>query len=219
MQSRQAFHDWLYKGTEITIRSLFAKVTLRLIEEQMMYVEPSSSKGKQRILELRWLADAMNTRLSIDAYLKRNEGGETMADRITSVRNTLKDKLLIKDINLCSNDDEFYFLAGQLAYYLKSQSEAQNKTGDLLGPFLAAKRSEQLKKRLDEAYIQHMHKVLLYNFKFNRAFASIFGYQPEQEVEGEAREMFIAGLFADNWFYEKDKTNSIEGMDENGEEN
>ncbi|MBA9083572.1 CRISPR-associated protein Csh1 [Fontibacillus solani] len=219
MQSRQAFHDWLYKGTEITIRPLFAKVTLRLIEEQMMYVEPASSKGKQRTLELRWLADAMNIRLSMEAYLRRNEGGKTMADRITSVRNSLKEKLLIKDINICSNDDEFYFLAGQVAYYLKSQSEAQNKTGDLLGPFLIAKRSEQLKKRLEEAYIQHKHKVIMYNFKFNRAFASIFGYQPEQEVEGEAREMFIAGLFADNWFYEKDGTNSNEGMNENGEEN
>lgn len=204
IQSRQAFHDWLYKGTEITIRPLFALVTLRLIEEQLLYVEPATS-GKQRTLEMRWIADAFNVRLSIDAYLRRNEGGETMADRISSVRSSLKEKLLVKDINICSTDDEFYFLAGQLAYYLKSQSEAQNKTGDLLGPFLVAKRSEQLKKRLEEAFTQHRHKMLLYNFKFNRAFSSVFGYKPDQEPEGEAREMFLAGLFADNWFYEKDK--------------
>ncbi|MCM3337625.1 hypothetical protein M3650_02945 [Paenibacillus sp. MER TA 81-3] len=224
MQSRQAFHDWLFKGTELTIRPLFARTTVRLIEEQMLHVEPAGqNKGNQ--LDLRWLADAMNVRLSLISYLERNEGGRTMSDRITGVMDSLKDNLAVGCENICKDDMEFYFLAGQLAYYLKSQSETQQKKGDLLEPFLMARRSDQLKKRLEEAYILHKHKIRLHHEKFNRAFSSVFGYKPEAGLEGDAREMFMAGLFAENWFYEKgekssmDKVKSIdEGADLNGEE-
>ncbi|MEF2966297.1 hypothetical protein V3851_10685 [Paenibacillus sp. M1] len=219
MQSRQAFHDWIYKGTEMTIRPIFDRTTLRLIEEQLLYVEPGGLKnGRLNLLDLRWLADAFNVRLSMDRYLKRNEGGPTMGDRISAVKASLKDKLALNDINVCGNDDEFYFLAGQIAYFLKSLSETYNKTGDLLGPFLSVKRSDQLKRRLEDAYALHKHKIRLNHFKFNRAFSSVFGYKPEAEPEGDVREFFIAGLLADNWFYEKSEKASNqanEGEDSN----
>ncbi|WP_289355926.1 hypothetical protein [Paenibacillus sp. S-12] len=211
IQSRQAFHDWLYKGTEITIRPLFARTTLRLIQEQLMYVEPVGQNNGYS-LDLRWLADAMNFRLSLISYLERNEGGMTVSDRIAEVMKSLKTKLEAGNSGcICSNDNEYYFLVGQLAYYLKSQSETQQKTGELLGPFLMAKRSEQMKVRLQEAYILHKHKIGLQHVKFNRAFSSVFGYVPDADMDEDGMEMFMAGLFADNWFFEKnDKSSNSE---------
>ncbi|URJ40792.1 hypothetical protein [Paenibacillus polymyxa] len=240
MQSKKGFYDWIFKGTTATIRSQFARVTLRLIEEQLLRVEPVGQEKSK--LDLSGLADAMNVRLSLMAYLDGEEY-TAMGNRLIAVSNKLKEKLDTLDKRkqkenadgagqteqtaysepiYVVTDDEFYYLAGQLAFYLKSQSEAQQKKGDLLGPFFMAKRSGQLKKRIEEAYHLHRHKMRLHHTKLNWALGQVYGYQPDKEFQHEdAREMFLAGLFSDNWFWKKgesEKPNS-EGENGYGEEN
>lgn len=193
LQSRQAFHDWLYKGTTISLRAIFAKVTLRLLEEQLLYVETS------RMDEL---ADAFNLRLSIEILINE-EGGNRMADRIEKTVASLRNKLEGEGIVVCSSDEEFYFTAGQLAYYLTKQSKAEKKTGEMFEPFLRAKNGQQLKKRLEEAYMLYKHGISSNFRKFNHALSMVMGYIPEQGNEGSARELLLAGLFADNLLYEK----------------
>lgn len=208
MQSRQAFHDWFFKATEITIRPLFGKLTMRLIEEQMLYVE-SDRQETSDSLNFWQLSHAFNIRISLMEHLNPKQGGKGMADRISQVRSILRERLDLHDIQICTTDEEFYYLAGQIAFYLKSQSEAQDKRGDLLEPLLAAKRSQQLKRRLEEAYFQYKHKIVLNYPRFNRSFASLYSYKPEFEPDGEMRDMFMAGLFSDNWFYEKQDNKNL----------
>ncbi len=200
LQSRQAFHDWLYKGTTISLRPIFAKVTLRLLKEQLIHVETSRMAD---------LADAFNLRLSIEALIDDEEGGKrNMADRIEKTVTSLRDKLEGEGIVICSNDDEFYFMAGQLACYLMSQSKAAKKTGQMYEPFLRAKNGQHLKKRLEDAYMHYKHEIFLGHRKFNHAFSMVMGYVPEQGNEESLRELFIAGLFADNLIFEK----SVKGV-------
>lgn len=205
LQSRQAFHDWFSKGTTLSLHGIFAQVTLRLIEEQLLYVESS---------RLSDLADAMNLRLSIIKMLGE-KGGTSMADRIQHTHSSLSGKLAANGVVGCANDEEFYFLAGQLARYLTNQSETQKKTGNMFESFLRARNGKQLKKRLDEAYMLYKHKIQLQNRKFNAAFSMVMGYITEQVNEGDARELLLAGLFANNLMYEK----KDEGADSDGEEN
>ena len=193
LQSRQAFHDWFYKGTTISLRPIFAKVTLRLLEEQLIHVESSRMAD---------LADAFNLRLSIESLIDE-EGGENMADRIEKTVAVLRDKLKGEGMVVCSNDNEFYFMAGQLVYYLTSQSKAEKKTGEIYEPFLRAKNGQQLKKRLEDAYMLYKHAIRLDYRKFNHAFSMVIGYVPEQGNDGSSRELLLAGLFADNLLYEK----------------
>jgi len=193
LQSRQAFHDWLYKGTTLSLRSIFEKVTLRLLEEQLIHVETSRSAD---------LADAFNLRLSIE-FVLNEEGGNIMADRIKNIITSLREKLLGEDLVVCSSDEEFYFIAGQLAYYLTQQSKAEKKTGEIFEPFLRAKNGQQLKKRLEDTYMLYKHGISSNYRKFNNAFAMVMGYVPEQGNESSARELLLAGIFADNLMFEK----------------
>ena len=195
LQSRQAFHDWFYKGTTISLRGIFEKVTLRLLEEQLMYMETS------RMAEL---ADAFNLRLSIQILINE-EGGHRMADRIKETVDKLRDKLKTEGLVICESDEEFYFVAGQLACYLIHQSEVLKKTGAMFEPFLRAKNGQQLKKRLEDAYMLYNHTILVDNLKFDNAFSMVIGYDPTQENENNAREMLFAGLFSDNLMAEKSK--------------
>jgi len=195
LQSRQAFHDWLYKGTTLSLRPIFAKVTLRLLEEQLIHVETSRMAD---------LADAFNLRLSIESLIDEEEGGKrNMADRIEKTVAILRAKLTGEGMAVCSNDDEFYFMTGQLAYYLLKQSKAEKKTGEMYEPFLRAKNGQHLKKRLEDAYMLYKHEISLSYRKFNHAFSMVMGYVPEQGNEGSSRELLLAGLFADNLLFEK----------------
>lgn len=194
LQSRQAFHDWFYKGTTISLRPIFAKVTLRLLEEQLVHVETSRMTD---------LADAFNLRLSIRSLIDEEGGQRNMADRIEKTVALLRAKLTGEGMVVCSDDDEFYFMAGQLAYYLTSQSKAEKKTGEMYEPFLRAKNGQHLKRRLEDAYMLYKHAIRSDYRKFNHAFSMVMGYVPEQGNEGSARELLLAGLFADNLLYEK----------------
>jgi CRISPR-associated protein Csh1 len=193
VQSRQAFHDWFYKGTTISLRGIFPNITLRLLEEQLIHVESA------RITDL---ADAFNLRLSIEKFMNK-EGGSRMGDRIKDIVDSLRDKLAGEGLAVCSTDDEFYFVAGQLAYYLTYQSEMLKKTGAMFEPFLRAKNGQQLKKRLEEVYMLYKHGVLVNYRKFNNAFSMVMGYVPIDGNEGNARELLLAGIFADNLMLEK----------------
>ncbi|TWH48779.1 hypothetical protein [Sporomusa sp. KB1] len=193
LQSRQAFHDWFYKGTTVSLRGIFAKVTFRLLVEQFIHVETS------RIAEL---ADAFNLRLSIQMAID-DKGGKIMADRIKGTMDSLRDKLVNEGLVVCANDEEFYFMAGQLAYYLISQSRTQKITGEMYEPFLRAKNGHQLKKRLEEAYMLYKHEIFSGYRRFNQAFSLVLGYVPETDNQGSARELLLAGIFADNLLFEK----------------
>lgn len=217
--SKEGFYDWFYKGTTISIRPQFARVTFKLIEELLFQVEPTGHERSR--LDLRWLADAMNVRLSLIAYLEGVEQTD-MASRILVVSESLKEKLTHPDESYIETDDEFYYLAGQITFYLKTLSGTQQKKGDLLAPFFMAKRSAQLKRRIEEAYHLHRDKILLLYSKLNWSLANVQAYQPDKEFQHEdSREMFMAGLFSNNWFWEKgtrDKSTDIE-ENENVEEN
>ncbi|SEP18141.1 hypothetical protein [Propionispora vibrioides] len=193
MQSRQALHDWLYKGTSISLQGLFAKITLRLLVEQLLQVET---------VRLADLADAFNLRLSIQMVLDE-KGGQMMADRIKDTVDSLRAKLVSTGLAVCESDEEFYFTAGQLAYYLVSQSRAQKLTGDKYEPFLRAKNGKQLKQRLQEIYMLYKHEIWVNHVRFNQAFSMVMGYLPETDNRGDAREMLLAGIFAYNLLFEK----------------
>lgn len=193
MQSRQAFHDWFNKGTTISIQGLFAKVTFRLLVEQLLHVENA---------RLTDLADAFNLRLSIQMVLDE-KGGQIMADRISGTMDSLRGKLVSDKLAVCANDEEFYFMAGQLAHYLISQSKAQKITGEIYEPFLRAKNGRQLKKRLEEAYKLYKHEIITGYRRFNQAFSLVMGYDPQSDNRGSARELLLAGIFASNLLFEK----------------
>ena len=102
----------------------------------------------------------------------------------------------------CENDDEFFFLSGQLAYYLLFQSEADKKTHGLVEPFLRSKTAQNLKKQLAFVYDSYKHAILFENKKFNNAMSAVQGYSTENDFRSN-QDMFLAGLMTKNIFYIK----------------
>lgn len=192
--SRQAFYDFFYKGTSQGIWPLIDRVTRLSIEEQIS----KTVKGTYA----HHIAEAFNLRLSLLKYFEIERGLE-MGDLIRATIDESRDQINSKDIVSCNSDEQFYFLAGQLSYYLLSQSETANKTFGLFEPILQAKTGDQLKRKLDHLFSAYHHAISMHNLKFKNAFSMVMGYQVKGKIEGLQKDMLLAGLMAKNLFFEK----------------
>lgn len=193
--SRQGFYDLFTKGVTISLKPIFRKVSIQSIVEQLLYLEKTSFFN---------LIDAFNLQLCIRKYIG-DEGGMEVATKITQAMDSLREKLQKDSKKTCESDAEFYFLSGQVASFLASQSEAAKKTGALYEPYLRAKSAQQIKKSIEHNYMLYKYKISLNQYKFNRALTMIFDYSPEEKERDMCREMLLAGLFANNLLYEKSK--------------
>ena len=198
MISKAAFHDYFWKGNSKNIRSIIDKISIEIIKEQIRNIKYAKNK-LEYYGRFKKAAKAYNLRISLLNYF--NLGGKEMAGKIKETIGKMKDKISLNDYVDCDTDDEFYFISGQLAYYILSQSEKSNKNHDLVEPFLRAKDGEKIKKELKYFYARYKHAIPLNYQKYNNAFSMVLAYQCKSEKKLE--NMFLAGFLAKNVFYEK----------------
>lgn len=104
------------------------------------------------------------------------------------------------------NSEEFFYLCGQVAKYLLSQSEAHEKNADLMEPFLRANNAQKLKKEIEFTYFQYKHKISLNYTKFNNAMSMIMAYENKNGLF-ENRDSFLVGMLSQNIFFMKKEEN------------
>lgn len=203
IMTRQALYDYIYKGTNLSIVPFLKKYSLQLIEIQLL----NTMEG----LKYRKMADAYQLRLAlIEKIGLKEEMG--MADVIGKVYESLEAKLQIKkSLATCENEDEFFFLAGQLAYYLLYNSKASQKNFGMAEPILKVRNVEQLKKRIQELFETYSHAIGFRYKEFKNGLSMFLGFETSQKIAGKNKSLLIAGLLANNLFLqsrEKDKENT-----------
>ncbi len=98
--------------------------------------------------------------------------------------------------------DEFFYLSGQIAKYLIGQSEAHDKKGDLLEPFLRSNNAQKIKKDIEFTYFKYKHKISLNYVKFNNALTLVMAYDAEDKLSINM-DSFLIGALSNNIFYMK----------------
>jgi CRISPR-associated protein Csh1 len=191
IQSRKALHDYFKKGIETGVKSILDHSTMELIKAQVGLSKGTAFTNASK---------ALNLRLSLLKYF--NLGGGKMGDKIRNIYNELNQRLSSEELVVCENEDEFFFLSGQVAFYLLDQSESKSKTHGMAEPFLRIKNSEQLKKQFDFVYKKYGHAIPLNFEKFNNAMSAVKGF--EVSLQSKINEdLFLAGFLAKNMFYIK----------------
>lgn len=193
--NRNILYDFFRKGQVFRISSIIKNLLLQLIIEKIVISEDVRTKE---------LKEIYNFRLSFLEFFQK--GGYKLADRMKVMMQTILNKLNKEGQEFCETDDEFYFLSGQMAYYLVSQSEAQSISGRLIEPFIKVKDGIMLKNKLKEAYKKYGYKIYLNNGRFRKAFSMLEGYFPETNLnDNYNQDMFIAGVFSENFIWGKKK--------------
>ena len=144
---------------------------------------------------------SLNLKLSLQQhYMKNKPHGEKIMD-IKATQTKMIDKLENSDYGSLETQD-FFYLCGQVVKYLLSQSEAHEKTADMLEPFLRANNSQKLKHDIEFVFFKYKHKISLDHLKFNNAMSLIMAHEGEEKLS-KSMDDFLVGVLSQNLFFIK----------------
>ena len=129
-----------------------------------------------------------------------NKEGEDEEMKINNLQEQCQK--IVKEEGKIETDEQYYFLAGQVAYYLLNQSKAEKLTQDVTEPFVKANTVKKLKSELEFLYQKYSYDVYLKFPKFNNILSQLLLQEPEVKIK-DNKEILLAGLLANNLFYEK----------------
>lgn len=190
MTTKQAMLDYFKKGIEIGFRTCLDNMTKQMILEKFMDKEYINVKD---------IAYAENFRLNLLRYYQIG-GKEEMGDRIKNLYETIKEKIEKNELAVCQTDEEFYFAAGQVIYYLVNQSEAQNKTQGLVTPFLELSTSIKLKQAIITMFKKYGYKIRLADNRTKNLIAMVTGYETNSKAT-DYQDLIISGICSKNMIF------------------
>lgn len=112
----------------------------------------------------------------------------------------------IEDKSAClniSSDENFAYLAGQIVYYILSQSKSSGRTHSLIEPFINLKDWDIFKQRIIEIFEKYKHSISFDYREFNKCLSSVLQYSPKEREFSKLKVYFIAGYLDSNIFYNR----------------
>lgn len=186
---RNIIFDWVYKGIDNNFSKAEEKFALDLIKNSIRNEDKYNLRPKSQ-LNLHW---------SLKDYflkMKKEQGGDTMADIATKIRTSVKEKIMSnEDLIMPSDDKEYYYAVGQLLSYFIFKSRAGKRMQSMINPVLNAKRDNIIKMRLFQLYKKYNYDISINNYNMKKLYAMILGYKPQNKVN---QEMILFGYLDEN---------------------
>ena len=170
------------------------EISINIIEN--MYID-NLKQSKKYIYNPR---KAFNLWIAYKQYF--NKEGEDEEMKINNLQEQCAK--IVKEEGKIETDEQYYFLAGQVAYYLLSRSKADKLTQDVTEPFTKANTVKKLKSEIRFLYEKYRYDIYLNYPKFNNIMSQILLQEPEQKIKTN-KELILAGLLANNLFYTTEK--------------
>lgn len=177
------------------------EIAIRIIEN--MYID-NLKQNKNYIHNPR---KAFNLWIAYKQYF--NKKGEDEEMKINNLQEQCEK--IVNEGRKIETDEQYYYLAGQVAYYLLSRSKADKLMQDVTEPFTRANTAKKLKDEIKFLYEKYKYDIYLNYPKFNNIMSQILLQEPEYKNN---KELILAGLLANNLFYSKQ-----ENLNNGGNEN
>lgn len=140
---------------------------------------------------------AMNLWLCLEEYFNKKEVKRMKVNDVQE-----RCKKIFENYEKIENDDEYYFLVGQIIYFLLSKSKSSKLTQDVTEPIIKANNSKVLNKELKYLYDKYNYDISFRDKRFNNIYSQILLANPESSVK-ENKDIILAGILSDNMFYIK----------------
>ncbi|MCK6615873.1 MAG: hypothetical protein L6Q47_16685 [Ignavibacteriaceae bacterium] len=191
---RNNFYNYIYKGKSSEISgNLFYRL---IIENSLDYLFNTKDPY------LRNVKNALNILFCLNKHFdkhNKNFGGRDMPTQIPEYYQYMAELIDNADNHL--NDDYIYaYAAGQVIYYLLSQSKTGNKTHSLFEPFMNKSNVESFNEQMLRVFNQYKHEIAFNSRKFNKLFSEVLGYQPKTSFN-ELRVIILTGYLSENIIY------------------
>lgn len=202
-QYNNLFLELFEQEQESNFISRLDEIAIKIIEN--MYIDNLKQNKKYRHNS----RQAFNLWIAYKQYF--NKKGEDEEMKINNLQEQCEK--IVNEGRKIETDEQYYYLAGQVAYYLLSRSKADKLTQDVTEPFIKANTTKKLKNEIEFLYEKYKYDIYLNYPKFNNVMSQILLQEPEDKIKNN-KELILAGLLADNLFYSKQ-----ENLNNGGNEN
>jgi CRISPR-associated protein Csh1 len=197
MQYRQAWYDFVYKSRRQAVTgAAWRDMLLSGILEGVAQANGYQVKQKLNIyLSLNHLFDSTNS----------NFTGHFMPTYLPELRESLT-RLLADEATdqHLATDEDFAFAAGQLIYYLLYQSKTEDKSNELLEPFLQKTNAALFKEALAQTIRRYKHAISFNNRRFRKLAEEVLGYHAARSPK-ELMPFILCGYFSPSGLFIKKK--------------
>lgn len=196
------FFDFFQKRDETNFIRNLDKFGIYLIENTI--IDELKTIDKKHIMNPFNSINTMNLWIAYKKYFcKEGEVDEKM--KINNVQEEcLRIFLENKEIQ---TDEQYYFFAGQIAFYFLTMSKGEKLTQDMTTPFIRAGNLKKLRDELRILYQKYNYDINLLDSKFNNIFSQLLLHEPETYVK-DNKDLILAGMLSSNMFkIEEDKNN------------
>lgn len=195
-QNATIFFELFQKEDETNFVHNLNKFGVYLIENTII---EELEKNKQYISSPFNSINTMNLWIAYKKYFcKEGEVDEEM--KINNVQEECFK--ILQDNKTIQTDEQYYFLAGQIAFYLLTQSKASKLTQDMTAPFVKAGNLKKLKDELRCLYEKYNYELYLQDDRFNNIFSQLLLQEPDTSVK-DNKDLILAGMLSSNMFYAK----------------
>lgn len=154
------------------------------------------------------LKEKYNFVISLLQYFNKEEVKELGEGKLDKLQKCILEKI-DQDNPRCESDDEYFYYAGQLGYYLATLSKAKDKKLTLINPILEAKNIKMLLRNLSLMTKKYKHEISMYGYgeRFSRVYSMLIDYEIGREVIKDQDNLIIQlGALSKNLIY-KNETN------------
>jgi len=190
---RKNIYDFIYK-------SKFSAISNMMFNDMMMRSITSDIKSDEIKNNYHTMDKIIKEKMNIYFSFNIKFGGTDMASKIPVLQEKLK-VLLDNDDKHIESDEEFVFNAGQLIYYIISQSETANKSHAMLEPYLSKSNLELFKNTLTRGIDQYKHKLNFGTKRFQKLASEILGWESNISIKNNLP-VLLAGYFSKSILYE-----------------
>lgn len=195
LKYRKSFYDFIYKSMRSSIgRQQFEEICMTGIMDDLKENKEYTIKAK------------LNIYFSLYQYFDNTKKHYIMPSKIDDHKKQLQLVLDHEDAHF-ESDEAYAFGAGQLIYYLLSQSEAGERTHALLEPFLQKTNHAHFNEAIAGILLKYKHAIGFDFKRFNQLSAEVLGFQPEKGLQ-ELKPILLAGYFCPNILYKSKKSDS-----------
>lgn len=200
------FFELFQKENESSFIENLDKIAIPIIENTII-----EELDKNRIYTCNAL-NSINLWIAFKTYF--NKEGEDEEMRINNIQEQCE-KICMQNGKI-ETDEQYYYLIGQVAFYLLNKSKASKLTQDVTSRFVKANNLKRLKDELRYLYDKYNYDIYLNNPKFNNILSQLFIQEPETNVI-ENKDVILAGILANNIFYTKNEIKDGGSEDEENE--
>lgn len=199
---RKAVYDYVFKSKRQGIdEHIFSDMVFSHIKDDLKQNNGYSIKEK------------LNIWFSLYEYFqpKNHKNEITMANQLKNYQEYVAQLSMNKADTTAMTDKQFAFAAGQIIEYILQKSIAENKSYQLLEPYLQQAKCQEFKRAIanDVARYKHAIDMEKKDFRFKNVCDAVLTHETDTNVK-ELMPEILAGVFSKCQFFHKDeeKTNN-----------